>query len=48
MPMNYVATRVGARYFSGGGHRYFRSAALIVLLVIGLVTMLAAVRDYWL
>jgi uncharacterized protein len=47
MPLNYAATRVGSRYFSGGGHRYYRGAALAVLAIIGFVTMAAAVRDFW-
>ena len=47
MPLNYMVTQIGSRYFSRAGHRYFRSAALVVLVVIGIVTMAVAMRDYW-
>ncbi|MGI9477084.1 MAG: sulfite exporter TauE/SafE family protein [Hyphomicrobiaceae bacterium] len=46
LPLYSFATWFGSRYFSGGGRKYFRGAALIVLAVIGLVTLVAALRDY--
>jgi uncharacterized protein len=36
---------LGSRYFHRGGDRHYRRAALAILMVIGAVTLLAAVRD---
>ena len=45
-PIYSFATWVGAKYFSRGGDRYFRNAALAALAVIGVATLSLAVRDY--
>lgn len=47
VPIYSAATALGNRYFSLGGARYFRTAALIVLGVVGVVSLGFAVRDYW-
>jgi uncharacterized protein len=44
-PVNYAATAFGSRYFRLGGERYFRSAALGVLALIGAATLVAAAHD---
>ena len=46
VPLYSGATWFGARYFSRGGHRYFRNAALLTLAGIGIVTLTLAIRDY--
>ena len=46
LPLYSVATWFGSRYFSGGGRKYYRGAALVVLAIIGLVTLTIAVWDY--
>jgi uncharacterized protein len=45
IPLYSGATWLGARYFSLGGQRHFRNAALLALAVIGLATFALAVRD---
>ncbi len=45
-PLYIIATLLGSRHFSSGGHLYFRRAALATLAVIGIGTMIAAVRAY--
>ena len=47
MPLYMGATWVGARYFSGKGHKHFRNAALLTTAVIGVVTLGIAVHDFW-
>jgi uncharacterized membrane protein YfcA len=43
---NWIATWVGAHYFSAGGQDHYRIAALTVLALIGVTTLLAALRDF--
>lgn len=45
-PVYSLATALGARYFSLGGQRYYRNAAMGVLLAVGLGTLLLAVRSW--
>ena len=46
MPCYSAGTFVGSQRFIGGGHRFFRSAALGLLALIGIVTMATALTDY--
>jgi uncharacterized membrane protein YfcA len=46
IPFYAGETWVGARFFSRRGQRHFRNAALLTLAVIGLLTLVLAVRDY--
>jgi uncharacterized protein len=46
-PLYSGATWLGARYFSRGGQRHFRNAALVMLAFVGSVTLLVAARDYF-
>jgi uncharacterized membrane protein YfcA len=46
LPIYLVATSLGSRYFSRGGQRHFRTAALMTLLAIGLFTLIGSVRAY--
>lgn len=46
IPVYSAATWIGTRFFSRGGHRYFRNAALLILAAIGIITLTMAVRDY--
>ena len=46
IPVYSAATWIGARYFSRGGHRHFRNAALLALAAIGIITLAMAVQDY--
>jgi uncharacterized membrane protein YfcA len=46
LPVYFVATSFGSRYFARGGQRHFRSAALMTLLAIGLFTLINSVRTY--
>ena len=45
-PLFTLSVWVGARFFSGGGQRHFRGAALLMLAVIGMFTLGLAVREY--
>lgn len=45
-PLYFGGTWVGARFFSGSGHRHFRNGALLILAVIGVVTLSLAIHDY--
>lgn len=45
-PIYSFATWVGTKFFTLGGHKYFRNGALLALAVIGVVTLSLAVRDY--
>lgn len=47
VPIYSATTWVGARYFSTGGTKHYRSSALIFLAVVGLVTLAIALRDYF-
>jgi uncharacterized protein len=46
IPVYSAATALGARYFALGGQRHYRRAALATLAVIGLATLIAALRNY--
>jgi uncharacterized membrane protein YfcA len=45
-PLYPAAIWVGARYFSRGGHGYYRTAALAALAAMGIVTGVLSARDY--
>lgn len=47
-PIYVGSTVLGSRYFALGGARHFRSAAMLTLVTIGVVTLLTSVRDYFL
>jgi uncharacterized membrane protein YfcA len=46
VPVYGGAILAGSRYFASSGQRYFRNAALVMLGLIGVATLLAALRDY--
>jgi uncharacterized membrane protein YfcA len=46
LPVYGAAILVGSRYFSGGGKRHFRHAAIGLLLVIGVITFVIALTNY--
>jgi len=46
IPLYSLATWFGARYFSRGGHKHYRIAALLTLAAIGVVTLLLAIQDF--
>ena len=46
LPIYGAAIFVGSRYFSSGGKRHFRHAAIGLLLVIGAATFAIASGDY--
>jgi uncharacterized membrane protein YfcA len=46
LPLYGAAILVGSRYFSSGGQRHFRQAAIGLLLVIGVATFAIALIDY--
>lgn len=46
LPVFTVATALGSRYFTHGGHHYFRRAALATLMAVGLSTLVIAVHGY--
>lgn len=46
LPLYFVATWVGSRYFSTGGRHHYRRAAMAMLAVIGLTTFVFAAWDY--
>ena len=46
LPVYGGSILLGSRYFASGGQRYFRNAALIMLGLIGVATLIAALRDY--
>jgi uncharacterized membrane protein YfcA len=46
LPVYGAAILVGSRYFSGGGKRHFRHAAIGLLLVIGVTTFAIALTNY--
>jgi len=46
IPFNFVSTWLGSRYFLRAGERHYRSSALLVLAVVGISTLLLALRDY--
>ena len=45
-PLYSGATWIGARFFSGRGHRHFRNAALMALAGISTLTLINALRPY--
>jgi uncharacterized membrane protein YfcA len=47
LPVYGGSILLGSRYFARGGQRHYRNAALIMLGLIGAVTLLAALRDYF-
>lgn len=46
-PLYIAATLLGSRYFSSGGHRHYRRAALATLAVIAVATLVASLRSYF-
>ncbi len=46
VPLYMLATWIGARFFSHGGHRHYRMAALLTLAVMGVVTLALSIRDF--
>lgn len=46
MPLYIGGTWLGARFFSVGGQRHYRNAALFALAAVGLITFAVATRDY--
>ncbi|NKB56400.1 MAG: TSUP family transporter [Alphaproteobacteria bacterium] len=46
IPLYSASIWFGARFFTDRGHRHFRNAALLSLAIIGVTTMILAVRDY--
>jgi uncharacterized membrane protein YfcA len=46
LPVYGGAILAGSRYFASSGQRYFRNAALVMLGIIGVATLIAALRDY--
>jgi uncharacterized membrane protein YfcA len=46
-PLYIAATLFGSRYFSRGGHRHYRQAALATLTVIAVATLVASLRSYF-
>lgn len=46
IPVNALATWIGMRFFAGKGRALFRTAALVVLGLVGLSTLTIAVMDY--
>jgi uncharacterized protein len=48
IPIYSAATWLGACFFSGRGHRFFRNAALLAMALISLTTFSLAVRDSFL
>lgn len=45
-PVYSLATAIGSRWFARGGSHYYRRAAFVTLALVGLATLLAAVRRY--
>jgi uncharacterized membrane protein YfcA len=45
-PIYSGSTWLGSRYFNLGGSRHFRLAALMMLALVGLTTLVASLRDY--
>jgi len=46
LPVYGGSILLGSRYFARGGQRHYRNAALAMLGVIGIATLIAALRDY--
>ena len=46
IPFYSAATALGARYFTLGGQRHYRRAALATLATIGMATLVASLRNY--
>ena len=46
VPIYSATTWFGARYFSAGGTKHYRSSALVFLAFVGLVTLVIALRSY--
>jgi uncharacterized membrane protein YfcA len=47
LPLYSLATYVGSRYFTSGGSRHFRRAAMGMLAAIGVTTLLVATWNYF-
>jgi uncharacterized protein len=45
-PLYLGGTWLGARFFSGAGHRHFRDGALLMLAIIGVVTLGLAIQGW--
>ena len=45
VPVYLAASWFGIRFFASGGHRYYRDAALLLLSLTGLATLLRAIHD---
>lgn len=45
-PLYVAATTFGSRYFSKGGHRHYRRAALTTLAAIAIATLVTSIRSY--
>lgn len=45
VPVSLFTTALGARYFARGGQQYYRRAALATLAVVGLATLIIALKD---
>lgn len=46
LPVYVGATMLGTRYFALGGHQHYRRAALATLAVVGIATLVAAIKDF--
>jgi hypothetical protein len=46
LPIYVGSVLLGSRYFTYGGARHFRNAAMATLALIGVATLLASLRDY--
>jgi uncharacterized protein len=46
LPVYGGSILLGSRYFTYGGARYFRHAAMATLALIGIATLIASIRDY--
>ncbi len=46
-PVYVASTTLGSRYFAYGGARHYRRAAMVTLMIIGVVTLLASIRSYF-
>ena len=46
IPVSFLSTWFGSRYFSGDGKRWFRGAALVILAAIGIATLVVSLKQY--
>ena len=47
-PFYSLATWLGMRYFTADGQKHYRTAALLTLALVGVITLAFAVHDFWL